>query len=289
MKVLKQKQKQLAEVEAKLQKLKDDLDRKQQEMFETQERYDMNNTHLDRAGRLISALSDEEVRWRETVKSLNGELKTVPGDVLVASACIAYLGAFPIHYRKRMTSLWIDECHRLDIPSSSHFDLVECLGDPYQMRQWNMHGLPRDNVSIQNGIFVTESSRWPLMIDPQEQANLWIRNMEKENKLVVTKMSDPNLLRTLEMAIRQGTPVLLEELGESIDPSLTPVLARSVQALGQRLVIYIGDTEIDYDPNFKLYMTTKLSNPHYLPEVCIQVTLVNFLVSQSGLEDQLLS
>jgi len=53
-------------------------------MFEIQERYDMNNTHLDRAGRLISALSDEEVRWRETVKSLNGELKTVPGDVLVA-------------------------------------------------------------------------------------------------------------------------------------------------------------------------------------------------------------
>jgi len=113
--------------------------------------------------------------------------------------------------------------------------------------------------------------------------------MEKDNKLVVTKMNDPSLLRILEMAIRQGTPVLLEELGESIDPSLTPVLARSVQALGQRSVIYFGDIEIDYDPNFKLYMTTKLSNPHYLPKVCIQVTLVNFLVSQSGLEDQLLS
>lgn len=45
---------------------------------------------------------------------------------------------------------------------------------------------------------------------------------------------------------------------------------------------------MDYDPNFKLYMTTKLSNPHYMPDVCIKVTLVNFIVTMKGLEDQLL-
>ena len=35
-------------------------------------------------------------------------------------------------------------------------------------------------------------------------------------------------------------------------------------------------------------MTTKLANPHYLPEVCIKVTIINFTVTKSGLEDQLL-
>ena len=288
--VLKLKQNQLAEVEAKIQMLKDDLDKKQKEMQEIQDRYDLNSMRLNRAGRLTSALSDEEVRWRETVEELNQELFAVPGDVLVASACIAYLGAFSIDYRRRMSSEWINECQRLNIPSSSTFDLVHCLGEPYKMREWNMHGLPRDEVSLENGIIVTQSGRWPLLIDPQEQANRWIRNMEKDRNLIITKITDPNLMRVLEMAIRQGTPVLLEELGDSIDPSLQPVLAKSLHsAPGGRIMMRFGDVDIDFDPNFKLYMTTKLSNPHYLPEVCIQVTLVNFLVSASGLEDQLLT
>lgn len=50
----------------------------------------------------------------------------------------------------------------------------------------------------------------------------------------------------------------------------------------------VGNTDIEYDRHFKFYMTTKLANPHYLPEICIQVTLVNFTVTPSGLEDQLL-
>lgn len=292
--VLKKKQNELAEVEAKIQMLKDDLDRKQKEMLDIQNRYDLNSVRLNRAGRLTSALSDEEVRWRETVKELNRELFAVPGDVLVASACIAYLGAFSIDYRRRLSNEWIAECQRLKIPSSSSFSLVHCLGDPYEIREWNMkHGLPRDEISVENGIIVTQSllnRRWPLMIDPQEQANRWVRNMEKNNNLIITKQSDPNLMRVLEMAIRQGTPVLIEEIGESIDPSLQPVLARNfIFGQGGRILMRFGDVDIDFDPNFKLYMTTKLTNPHYLPEICICVALVNFLVTITGLEDQLLA
>lgn len=46
---------------------------------------------------------------------------------------------------------------------------------------------------------------------------------------------------------------------------------------------------IDYDPNFKLFMTTKMNNPHFLPEVFIRVTIINFTVTESGLSEQLLS
>lgn len=64
---------------------------------------------------------------------------------------------------------WIKQCQELSIPISSSFSLINILGDPFVIRQWNTEGLPRDTVSTENGILVTEGRRWPLMIDPQDQ------------------------------------------------------------------------------------------------------------------------
>ncbi|CAH3197517.1 unnamed protein product [Porites evermanni] len=122
-----------------------------------------------------------------------------------------------------------------------------------------------------------------------KQANRWIRAKEAKNGLKVIKLTDQNFLRTLENCIRIGMPVLLEEVGETLDPALEPILLKQTFVQGGRLLIRLGDSDIDYDKNFKFYMTTKLANPHYLPEVCIKVTIINFTVTKSGLEDQLLS
>ena len=121
------------------------------------------------------------------------------------------------------------------------------------------------------------------------QANRWIRQMEAKNSLKIVKLSDPNYMRVLESAIRVGMPVLMEDMGELVDPALVPILKKQTFIIAGRLLIRLGDTEVDYDPNFKFYMTSKMANPHYLPEVCILVTIVNFTVTPSGLEDQLLS
>lgn len=63
--------------------------------------------------------------------------------------------------------------------------------------------MPKDDTSIENGIIIDKSRRWPLMIDPQTQANKYIKNLGKEweEGIDVVKMSDPNLMRTLEIAI----------------------------------------------------------------------------------------
>lgn len=53
--------------------------------------------------------------------------------------------------------------------------------------------------------------------------------------------------------------------------------------------IRLGDATVDFDEHFNLFMTTKMPNPHYIPEVCIKVTLINFTVTMSGLEQQLLA
>jgi dynein heavy chain, axonemal len=126
------------------------------------------------------------------------------------------------------------------------------------------------------------------MIDPQGQANRWIRNM-KGSDLKVIKLSEGKFLRSLENAVRTGQPVLLEDVGEQLDPAIEPLLLKQTIRQGGRLLMKLGDSMVEYDRNFHLYITTKLSNPHYLPEVCIKVTIINFTVTNVGLEGQLLA
>ncbi|XP_069668946.1 dynein axonemal heavy chain 6 isoform X3 [Periplaneta americana] len=287
--VLREKQQRLAEVEKQIAQLEASYDASLAEKTELERVIELTANRLTRAGRLTSALGDEQTRWEQTVKELSANLITLVGDVLVAAGCVAYLGPFTNTYREELMNLWISHCKELMIPASETFSLIAVLADSYAIRQWNTFGLPRDRVSTENAILVTKAGRWPLMIDPQEQANRWIRNMESSDGLKIVKLTDSNFMRVLETAIRLGNPVLLEEIGETLDPTLGPVLTKQTFVQGGRTLIRLGDSDVDYDENFRFYVTTKLPNPHYLPEICIQVTLVNFTVTPSGLEEQLLS
>ncbi|XP_050084093.1 dynein axonemal heavy chain 6 [Anopheles aquasalis] len=245
MQLLKSKQSELAEIEAKISMLLANLEEKKREMKLLQDHNDLTAARLNRAGRLTSALADEEVRWRETVKQLTAEHFAVPGDVLVASAYVAYLGAFPIDYRRTLSEIWVSECKRLNIPSSPTFNLVQILGDSFQIREWSMYGLPRDEISIENAIIATEGGRWPLMIDPQEQANRWIRNMESKNELKIIKLTDSNMMRVLEICIRQGAPMLIEDVQDTLDPVLGTVLMKQVFLRNGRFMIKLEIIKIE--------------------------------------------
>ena len=58
-------------------------------------------------------------------------------------------------------------CEEKQIPCSKTFSVNATLGNPVKIRAWQIAGLPVDNFSIDNGIIVSNSRRWPLMIDPQ--------------------------------------------------------------------------------------------------------------------------
>jgi dynein heavy chain len=174
------------------------------------------------------------------------------------------------------------------IPGGDSFDLREVMGNPVEIRDWNLQGLPTDGVSINNGVLVMRGKRWPLMIDPQAQGNKWIKKKEGKD-LKAIKMSNPKMLLILEGSIRTGAPLLMEDVEETLDPALEPVLLKAVFENNGRLQMKLGDSEVDYDKNFLFYMTTKMPNPHYFPEVCIKVTVINFTVTFDGLEEQLLN
>jgi len=108
------------------------------------------------------------------------------------------------------------------------------------------------------------------------------------NDLDIIKLSDKNFLRTLENGVRFGRWVLLENIGEELDASLEPLLLQQKFKQGGTEMIRIGDSTIPWNDTFKFFMTTKLPNPHYAPEVCVKVSLLNFAITFTGLEDQLL-
>lgn len=96
-------------------------------------------------------------------------------------------------------------------------------------------------------------------------------------------------MKTVEKAVQSGTPVLLQNILEDIDPSITPILQKSLVKQGGQTLIKLSDKLVEYDFSFRFYITTKLSNPHYAPEVSTKTNVVNFAVKEQGLEEQLLA
>uniref|UniRef100_A0A3Q3E168 Dynein, axonemal, heavy chain 1 n=1 Tax=Labrus bergylta TaxID=56723 RepID=A0A3Q3E168_9LABR len=247
---------------------KDELDNK----------FQLCGARLVRADKLIGGLADEKVRWKETVQHLDYMVNNLAGDVLLSAGYIAYLGPFTVSW------LYL----KLSVPHTEEPNLISTLGDPVKIRSWQISGLPKDNHSVENGVITQYSLRWALFIDPQGQANTWIKTMERDNGLEAMKLSDQDFLRSLENAISFGKPCLLENVGEELDPALEPVLLQQTFKQQGNTVLKLGDSVIPYHEDFKMYITTKLPNPHYTPEVSTNVTLINFTLSPSGLEDQLL-
>ena len=107
-----------------------------------------------------------------------------------------------------------------------------------------MFGLPSDSHSVENGIIMAQGRRYPLLIDPQGQANRYIKNMGKDssfcmNEIDVIKMSDKNFLRTLENGVRFGRWVLLENILESLDAALEPLLLQQKFKQGKKDFIHL--------------------------------------------------
>ena len=293
-KQLKQAQDKLAEKQAILRKVQNELAELQNnyeasvaKAEDLQRRSELTEARLVRAEKLVSGLSSEQVRWKSTAEILEEDMTNLVGNMILSSGYISYLGPFTLKYRIEILDKWITYLQDLNIKCATDFAMEKILADPVEIREWMLAGLPADRLSVENGIVVTKGGRWPLIMDPQGQANRWIKSMNKEISKTI-KLSESNFLKTLENGIRFGQHILLENVEEVLDPSLEPVLQKQVFKRGGQYLLHLGDSDIPYSSDFRFYITTKLPNPHYLPEICIKVTVVNFTVTPDGLEDQLL-
>ncbi|XP_067860408.1 dynein axonemal heavy chain 9-like [Heptranchias perlo] len=241
------------------------------------------------ANRLVGGLASENVRWAEAVRNFKQQESMLCGDVLLITAFVSYLGYFTKKYRQDlMDGMWKPYLGQLKvpIPVTSCLDPLTMLTDDADVATWQNEALPADRMSTENATILTNCERWPLMIDPQLQGIKWIKSKYGED-LRIVRIGQRGYLDIMEHALGAGEVVLIENLEESVDPVLGPLLGRETIKKGR--CIKIGDKECEYNSSFRLILHTKLANPHYQPEMQAQCTLINFTVTRDGLEDQLLA
>ncbi|KAF9424735.1 hypothetical protein HW555_000036 [Spodoptera exigua] len=257
---------------------------------ELQEETDIMMRRLVAADKLMSGLSSEQKRWTEDLGALYVEQSRLIGNCLLSASFLSYAGPFSFSFRQTMIyEDWLGDVLERGIPLTTPFTIEKNLTNEVEISGWNSEGLPPDELSVQNGILTTRASRFPLCIDPQTQALSWIKKKETKNNLKVLSFNDPQFLRQLEMAIKYGMPVLFQDVNEYIDPVVDNVLEKNIKTESGRTFVLLGSTEVDYDPNYRMYLTTKLSNPQFNPATYSKAVVINYTVTVQGLEDQLLS
>ncbi|KAL4465245.1 hypothetical protein ABPG74_001959 [Tetrahymena malaccensis] len=248
---------------------------------------------INLARTLIASLQDEKDRWQKGAEKISEQKKNLVGNVSLSSAFINYCGPFNSEYRNKFTlQKLIPDMKKHGISVKSGFELTTFLIDDAVIGEWNLQGLPKDDLSIQNGIILTNSTRYPLLIDPQGQGQNWILNKYSSQIIperCITTQSHPKFKDMfLKFCMESGLTLIIENIENEVDPMLDSLLDKQISIKGKTQFVNIAGTEFELSKQFKLFMICRLVNPKFSPELSAKAVIIDFTVTQSGLEQQLL-
>ncbi|OHT16390.1 Dynein heavy chain family protein [Tritrichomonas foetus] len=287
--ILAEAKKHLAEVEATLQALQEKVENMKKQEKELQDKVENTQARLSRAQKILNGLSGETARWSETAENLKNSAQYILGDSLLIAGVLTYMGAFSPSFRTEMLDQWKTFLSKEQIKFTENFTIAQALGNDGTIRDWIVKGLPNDTHSIENALIITQSDQcFPLLIDPQLSGTKWLRSIEGE-QLNILRFDQPDFLQRLKGCITFGLHVLITNVGLKLDPLIDPILSRELLNVDGQKRVSLGGEYVPYSDNFRLYISTKYPNPHYSPEICSQVTLINFTTTQDGLTDLLLN
>jgi dynein heavy chain len=279
----------LAKLTADSERLQKEKDEKEKECAITAKRLAELRQRLSTANSLFDGLKSEQVRWTEDKENLGKSKDKLIGDCLLGAAFLSYCGPFSYDFRKRMIyETWKGDIKAKNINMSDTFTVQGLLTTEQEISQWNIDGLPDDELSTQNGILTENASRWPLAIDPENQAILWLKKKSGDQLKVLTFNSE-NYMKYVGLRVHNGGTILIENVGDTIDPNINPVLEKNYIIKNQVEYIILDGQEQSVSADFKLFLVTKLPNPHYTPEIMAKTTIINFSITMDGLEEQLLN
>ncbi|CAJ0941089.1 unnamed protein product [Ranitomeya imitator] len=275
---------QLDEKQAELEMARAKLDGAMLEKMNLLQEVELCRKKIENASAMIEGLSEEKIRWTEQSRVLKCQMDSLVGDVLIVATFLSYCGPFNQTFRDLLLKdTWEMEIRSRNIPFSANLNIVSMFVDQPTVNDWILQGLPRDDISIQNGIIMTKATRYPLLIDPQAQGKAWIKMKEKINDLQSQIVLHPS--GRLPVI---GRPLLIEDIGEELDPSLENILEQNFIKSGTSFKVKVGHKVVDVVDKFRLYMTSKLPNPVFTPEISAKTSIIDFSVTKTGLEKLLL-
>lgn len=156
------------------------------------------------------------------------EFNYLPGDCALSTAFVSYMGPFNFKYREFFMDLWLQFMRGNGVQYNPNFEVTLFLTNPETIRNWNNHGLSNDKFSLENGVIINQSYRYPFIIDPQTLAWKWIKNIEFDNGLKIIDNKSINNVHNLEMALKNGNPTLVQMDFENLDPYIFSILSKSI-------------------------------------------------------------
>jgi len=243
---------------------------------------------VDRSIALLKSLSSEKERWEQSSETFKNQMLTIAGDVLISAAFLAYAGYFDQQYRQTLFNSWCSHLTNAGVLYRQDLARTEYLSTADERLRWQSNALPTDDLCVENAIMLKRFNRYPLIIDPSGQATKFILNEYEGKKITKTSFLDDSFRKNLESSLRFGNPLLVQDV-ESYDPILNPVLNREVRKTGGRVLITLGDQDIDLSPSFCIFLSTRDPTAEFPPDLCSRVTFINFTVTRSSLQSQCLN
>lgn len=222
-------------------------------------------------------------RWSTQVNDLEEQLKILPKLSLLSSGFITYLASQSEDKRLDYMNKW-----KQTLSVEEKFDVRKFLSTESEQLVWKSQGLPSDELSMENAMVILRSQLCPFLVDPSSRATDWLKTHLKDKKVEVINQQDNNFTTQLELAVRFGKTLIVQEV-DGVEPVLYPVLRKDLAAQGPRHVVQIGEKTIDYNPDFRIYLTTRNPTPELLPDMEAIVNEVNFTTTRAGLTGQVIN
>ncbi|WFD29602.1 hypothetical protein MSPP1_000611 [Malassezia sp. CBS 17886] len=241
-----------------------------------------------RSVRLLDGLASEKRRWEAARQQFHEHVHTLVGDALLCAAVVVHAGFFDQACREAMWAQW---CARLaddGVPFRRALVVTDVLASADTQAAWHACGLPADALSVENAVILERCTRYPLLVDPTGGIVRFLERRWAERRLAVASFRDHGFVKMLESALRFGTPLLLTD-ADHLDPVVLPVLNRELRRTGGRVLVRVGDQDVDFAPSFRLFLATRSAAADVPAHVFSRVQVVNFTLTRKSLQAQALA
>lgn len=238
--------------------------------------------------RLLTAIDADQKLWKQKIDEMRQSENILLSGAMLASTFVSYLGPLCPKLRKDFVKEFLHGLATDAIDSGKAPDPLRLVASRLLKLTWAQQGLPSDSTAVENAAIVSATMRTPLIIDPHFYLTQWIVAKSSSGKVQSEPVGSKTLKATLMQAIGSGWTLLVELADTIPEPFLLQAAAKHIYEKGGTSLIKIAGKEIEYNPNFRLYLVTRVNNPHIGSDFQAECTLVDCTTSKTGIEEDFL-